>query len=64
MGCIPVVRQSGVVRAYHGLPLLVVSDWAELTLDRLLRAWIELTTPTAALAGARSADVAVDPRHF
>ncbi len=48
----PQVRHSGVVRAYAGLPLLVVTDWAELTLDRLLRAWVELTTPTGGSTGA------------
>jgi hypothetical protein len=35
LGCIPIVRKSGLEPLYAGLPVLTVDDWAEVTPDRL-----------------------------
>jgi hypothetical protein len=35
LGCIPIVKKSGLDPMYEGLPVLIVNDWADVTQDLL-----------------------------
>jgi hypothetical protein len=35
LGCIPIVKSSGLDPLYEGLPVLIVKDWSDVTRDRL-----------------------------
>ena len=43
MGCIPIIRRSGIVFAYEDLPVLVVDNWDQLTLQFIIDGYNELT---------------------
>lgn len=40
LGCIPIVRHSGMDPVFDGLPVLLINDWSEVTME-LLQATIE-----------------------
>lgn len=35
LGCIPIVKSSGLDSMYQGLPVLIVNDWKDITQDLL-----------------------------
>jgi len=37
LGCIPIVKSSGLDPLFHGLPVLIVNEWSDLTRDRLIQ---------------------------
>ncbi len=37
LGCVPIVRTSPLDALYEGLPVLIVSNWCEVTADFLRR---------------------------
>lgn len=36
MGCVPIVLNTSIARLYSGQPILVVNDWNEVTVERLV----------------------------
>jgi hypothetical protein len=37
LGCIPIIHSSGLNSLYEGLPVLIVNDWSEVTVDLMSR---------------------------
>jgi len=41
LGCIPILKSSGLDPLFEGLPVLLVKDWSDLTKDRLVQFLIQ-----------------------
>jgi hypothetical protein len=41
LGCIPIVKRSGLDPLFQGLPVLIVKEWSDLTRDRLVEFLIQ-----------------------
>jgi hypothetical protein len=44
LGCIPVLKSSGLDPLFDGLPVLLVKEWSDLTKDRLIQYMIQYST--------------------
>lgn len=43
LGCIPVVKTSGLDPVYEGLPVLILESWSDLTAERMARTLVEFS---------------------
>ena len=37
LGCIPIVKKSGLDPLYDGLPVLIVNEWSDVSVDLLTK---------------------------
>ena len=49
LGCIPIVRTSGLDKLYDGLPVLIVKEWSEITTTLLQDTIIEFNNKNFSL---------------
>lgn len=46
LGCIPIVKRSGMDPLFQGLPVLLVNDWSDVTKDLLVQTLVRFGTQT------------------